>query len=468
MEEKPKRSKKKIILTALIVVALVVCSITLYLYIVSTNYFSTDNAKVTAKMYFIMPTMPGELMEWNVKEGQKVTKNQVLGRQKILPYITSPIDGTVVQNNGLQGETVNLSTQLAVVADTDNLYIGVNVEETNISKVKVGQAVDVKLDAYPNQTFKGVISEINQTTQTYLSGSSSFSTSGTYTKVTQLIPIKVLIENKDNLPLTFGMNATVKIHLKGTAEADLAVIGNEQEATNTTGAFVYNSSIEAANQVTVSPDISGRVTQINVEVGQKVSKGDVLYVLDSATIAIQVSQAAANNSVVNATYASALDNLNRMQSLFNAGAIAKISLDQATTQEATARAQLQGAQAALALAQTQLNNCTVIAPISGEVSQKNISVGDMVSPQNPAVTLIDAQTVLININVTESKIANVEIGAKAEVSVQAIGATYQGIVENIAPASDAQTGMFPVQIRVDNEDGKIKPGMMADVTLQNE
>ena len=137
--------------------------------------------------------------------------------------------------------------------------------------------MDVKLDAYPSQTFKGVISEINQTTQTYLSGSSSFSTSGTYTKVTQLIPAKVLIGNKENLSLIFGMNATVKIHLNDNAVTDLAVIGTAQKTTNITGSFVYNSSIKAADQVTVSPDVSGRVTQINVEVIVGQVKGEKLY-----------------------------------------------------------------------------------------------------------------------------------------------------------------------------------------------
>ena len=74
--------------------------------------------------------------------------------------------------------------------------------------------MDVRLDAYPHRTFKGQVTEIDPATQTYFTNTTSFSTSGTYTKVTQLIPIKVTIENKEDLPLVFGMNATVKVHLK--------------------------------------------------------------------------------------------------------------------------------------------------------------------------------------------------------------------------------------------------------------
>ena len=80
--------------------------------------------------------------------------------------------------------------------------------------IEIVKGCDLALDAYPDKTFKGKVTEIDNTTQTYFSGTSSLSTSGTYTKVTQLVPVKVSIENNDNLPLTLGMNAIVKIKLK--------------------------------------------------------------------------------------------------------------------------------------------------------------------------------------------------------------------------------------------------------------
>ena len=190
------------------------CSAGYYIYSVNTNYFSTDNAKVTAKLYSVMPVTNGKLISWDVENGDLVEQDQVLGRQETLPYITSPISGTVVKNDGAVNQMANASTPVAVVADTSNLYIGVNVEETDIMKIRLGQMADVKIDAYPKRTFKGHVTEIDPTTQTYFTNTTSFSTSGTYTKVTQLIPIKVTIENKENLPLVFGMNATVRVHLK--------------------------------------------------------------------------------------------------------------------------------------------------------------------------------------------------------------------------------------------------------------
>ena len=195
-----KAKLKKILYPLLFAVVIIGCCTGYYMFSVNMNYFSTDNAKVTAKLYSVMPVTSGKLISWDVENGDLVEQDQVLGRQEVLPYITSPITGTVVKNDGAVNQTVSPGTPLAVVADTSNLYVGVNVEETDIMKIHLGQLVDVRLDAYPHRT--------------YFTNTTSFSTSGTYTKVTQLIPIKVTIENKEDLPLVFGMNATVKVHLK--------------------------------------------------------------------------------------------------------------------------------------------------------------------------------------------------------------------------------------------------------------
>lgn len=205
---------KKILLPLIAAVIIIGGGIAFYMYNTGKNYFSTDNAKVTAKLYNVMPVTNGKLISWDVENGDLVEQNQVLGRQEVLPYITSPITGTVVKNDGAVNETVSAGTPLAVIADTANLYVGVNVEETDIMKIHTGQLVDIRLDAYPGKVFKGQVSEIDPATQTYFSNNPGFSTSGTYTKITQLIPIKVTIENKENLPLVFGMNATVKVHLR--------------------------------------------------------------------------------------------------------------------------------------------------------------------------------------------------------------------------------------------------------------
>lgn len=216
-EEDTKVKKKKvgrILISALAVLVVLGGLLAVYAISASRGVLKTDNAKVTAKMYTIMGTSASKLLEWDVEKGDLVVRDQVLGRQETLPAIVSPIDGTVVKCDATAGMMASPTSQLAVVADTDHMYIGVNIEETQITKIAVGQKVDVTIDAYGKKTFAGTVTEIDSATQTYFSsGISSFSTSGEYTKVKQLIPIKIVIDNPEGLPLMYGMNCFVTIHL---------------------------------------------------------------------------------------------------------------------------------------------------------------------------------------------------------------------------------------------------------------
>ncbi|MDN5300461.1 MAG: hypothetical protein PWP51_3014 [Clostridiales bacterium] len=503
--EKPKKGGRgKKVIGVLLLIVIAAAGYGLYYFNQHSNYFTTENAKVTAKMYYVTPLSNGELIEWSVNAGEKVQKNQVLGRQATLPYITSPIDGTVVVNSGIAGQMVSPATQLAVVADTDHLYIGVNVEETDITKVKVGQTVDVTLDAYPGTTFKGVVSDIDLITQTYFSGATSFSTSGTFTKVTQLIPVKVFIENPEQLPMTFGMNATVKIHIGESVSEETATAAAALAAVETTPR-IYTATLEASDSIDVIPNVAGKVENIYKSVGDSVKAGDLLFELSKTDRELVANQAAASYKIAETTYQSSLtsynskssvtpariayqnaaDNYDRIKALYDSGSASKTSLDSAKAQMDSAKAQLdtasQGivtslettkaqvdaAKASWDIALKNLEDCTVKAPMDGEIAMDSIDIGDMVSSQTKAMSIIDAKEVKLTIEVTESQIGGVTAGEDVTVTVPALGIVKTGKIITVAPASDAATGTFPVDITVSNDDSALKPGMVVQVTLAN-
>lgn len=203
----------------------------------SMNYFKTNNASVSADTVKVMPLVSGTIESWNVQEGDDVRQGEVLGKQDVASLVSSskvdqaalensadsilskaeikaPIDGKIVQSNVIKGSTAAAGATVAVLADTTNLYIKANIEETDIFKIQIGQKVKVKIDAYPGKRFSGYVETISAATQTALNGSTSLNTSGTYSKVTQLIPVRIMLINDENLPLMIGMNATVKISIK--------------------------------------------------------------------------------------------------------------------------------------------------------------------------------------------------------------------------------------------------------------
>ncbi|MDD4334913.1 MAG: efflux RND transporter periplasmic adaptor subunit [Desulfotomaculaceae bacterium] len=230
-----KNLKKILIILAVIVLAGGSAGISYYVY-ESSNYFFTENARVTSDIVMLTPEVTGKLKNWDVKEGDYVKAGQVLGKQDVSMMVTStamnpqalagsadiiisktdiksPIDGKVILSNVVQGQVISPGMEIAAIGDTAHIYIKANIEETDIIKIKPGQEVDIKIDAYSNKRFTGYVESIGQATQSTFSQFPSLNTSGTYSKVTQLIPVRIVFTGTEDLPLMFGMNATVKIHI---------------------------------------------------------------------------------------------------------------------------------------------------------------------------------------------------------------------------------------------------------------
>ena len=214
----PKTANRKIsrpmIIAAVIVILLAGLGIGGYFMYEGSFYYQTDNAKVDTVIYQLTANASGQLIRMYVSQGEQVKAGQVLAQVEKGPYVRSPIDGTVTDVKLQQGDYATASDVILVVAKTSDMYITANVEETNILKIQAGQSVSVSLDAY-GRSFDGVVEDVNTVTSTKLSGSAtSFTTSGTYTKVTQLIPVKIKLLDNVDLADIIGTNATVKIRIK--------------------------------------------------------------------------------------------------------------------------------------------------------------------------------------------------------------------------------------------------------------
>lgn len=216
-EGKRGKGKNKLPLAVfLAVVVIAAACAAFWWYTDTTNYLKTDNAKVTADVYPITSQKEGKLLKFDAYVGKFVQSGDILGRVDGGPYIKSPSNGEFIEVDAKRGDYVMVTDVLGYVADTDNMYIGANIEETDIVKIKEGQTVKVTLDAYGSKKFSGIVTKINNITDNALSGrTTSYSTSGTYTKTTQLIPIEITLINPEiYLDEIIGTNATVKIHIR--------------------------------------------------------------------------------------------------------------------------------------------------------------------------------------------------------------------------------------------------------------
>ena len=134
----------------------------------------------------------------------------------------------------------------------------------------------------------------------------------------------------------------------------------------------------------------------------------------------------------------------------------------------SARAGASSLQVQLDLAMDTLNDTNVIAPMSGIVSTRNAKPDEYVSNQMAAYTIIDINTVNIDVKVSELLINSIYVGQDVEVLINAASdKVLTGKIETISPAAD-QTGTFPVKINLSNPNHSIKPGMFAEVRFVRE
>jgi len=215
----PKTAKRKIskpiVILVLILILLAGAGTGGYYIYEGNYYYQTDNAKVDAAVYQLTANASGKLMRVDATQGEQVTAGQVLAQVSNGPNIISPIDGTVTDVKMNAGDYASPSDVVVVVAKTPDVSITANVEETNILKIHKGQTVSVWLDAY-GRSFDGYVENVSPVTSSKLTGAAtSFTTSGTYTKVTQLLPVKIKLRDSNvNLADIIGTNATVKIRIR--------------------------------------------------------------------------------------------------------------------------------------------------------------------------------------------------------------------------------------------------------------
>ena len=214
-----KRATKIRLLVILGLAVLAAVAFGVYYIFNTSNYVTTDNAQIDGNQISINAPATGTLIDWRGQQGTELHKNAPVGRIEIQGgyvqpqmVIRSPADGTVAVDNGVEGSFVTAGTQLAIAYDSSGVFVTARVKETDIDKVQVGRAVDISVDAYPGEQLTGRVAEVKTGAAGVFSLFPQSNTSGNFQKVTQVIPVKITIDDLKNLPLVPGMNVTVKIH----------------------------------------------------------------------------------------------------------------------------------------------------------------------------------------------------------------------------------------------------------------
>ncbi len=256
-------------------------------------------------------------------------------------------------------------------------------------------------------------------------------------------------------------------------ETATAAVSDLSHFLNTTGEVI------ASEKADIAPKVSGRVSSVNVAVGDRVSKGQTLLALESSESqgVVAQSEAAVGIARVNVLKArqaltDAQQNYDRINALYQAQAVSKSQFEESQSALNNSRyglqlaeEQLRQSEAALASSRDNLSNYSVTSPISGHVAVVNVHSGEIAGPQTTAVTVVAMDTVKVKINVSENAISFVKTGSEVPVNIDVLRKTVSGTVVSVGPQSDSATRAFPVEIILDNKQGDIRPGMVASLKL---
>jgi HlyD family secretion protein len=307
----------------------------------------------------------------------------------------------------------------------------------------------------------------------------------------------------------------------GCSQSDkpLATDVSNQSVTPSRDVYIMAGKIDARDQAAVTTKISAKVAQILVDVGARVKQVEPVIILETNEIQAQVKQAEAavltaqanlNNTLAGTrpeqiaqaqaaldsarkSYDNSKNNYNRIEDIYNLKGVSRQQLETAQTQLAAADAQYKSAQeqleilkqgatketiailqkqvqqarASLEVTKTQLNNGTIVAPLSGTVTAKNINVGELASPGDTLVFIVNDEELYVNAYLPAGMVGQVKQGQQVIIKVSEIPEKkFDGEITVMNAVINSLSKNILVKVAFKLPDPGLKPGMFAEIALK--
>src|SRR5687767_2333775 len=237
-----------------------------------------------------------------------------------------------------------------------------------------------------------------------------------------------------------------------------------------------NGVVEPVTIIEVKSRASGQITNMPVDVGSVVKRGDLLVQIDARDVQSRYNQAAAELNSSNVARTVAASQRARSADLYRQKIITAVEMEAATLQFANADAAVVRGRAAVDIARQQLQDATVTAPTAGTVIERPVSEGTVITSATSSASggttilkMADLSKVRMRAMVNETDIGNILPGQLATVTVDAFPSRrFQGVVEKVEPQAVVlqSVTMFPVLVSLSNLDGALKPGMNGEVVME--
>ncbi|MBR4826532.1 MAG: efflux RND transporter periplasmic adaptor subunit [Bacteroidales bacterium] len=234
-----------------------------------------------------------------------------------------------------------------------------------------------------------------------------------------------------------GSGSTGTTAPAAATKATVSVVAAEYR--NVPRSTLYSSTVQANAVNNIAPQSSGRIQKLNAEVGDFVSKGQILAEMDRVQLE-QASLKLRNDET----------ELERVRTLLAQGGISQADFDQLELAFNVSRSSYKNIE----------ENTILRSPISGVVTARNYDRGDMYSMSQPIYTVQQITPVKVLVAISETEYTSVKKGDKVSLTADALpGKTFEGSVGRLYPTMDAATHTFNVEVVVPNTRRELRPGM---------
>jgi HlyD family secretion protein len=239
-------------------------------------------------------------------------------------------------------------------------------------------------------------------------------------------------------------------------------------------AITAAGEIGPADQVSVRPEINGRIKELPVDIGDAVKRGDLLFALDDSDLQIERSQRQTEIAGAQLQLERAERNFKRAQELFNEKLISQEVFDDSRTDHDLARNSLERLNKVLQLVEDKLTRTRIMAPFDCTVLTRPVSIGQAVAGTSgmnagtEVATIANLNDMIINAHINQADVTRLRENMEVRVEVEAVnGLVLTGRVERIAPQATVKNGIkgFATRIELKNAYGKVRPGMTANLTI---
>ncbi|WGV98155.1 efflux RND transporter periplasmic adaptor subunit [Vibrio sp. YMD68] len=226
----------------------------------------------------------------------------------------------------------------------------------------------------------------------------------------------------------------------------------------------FSGVVVAKQRADISARITAKVSEIYIEVGEAVEKGDILMRLENEDLEARVTQNEQALSGAQAKLSSAIKEYDRAKELLTRKLVSQSSFDNAESELELAKATFNQTQAALIESQTTREFSIITAPFSGLITNKPINVGDTAAPGNVLVSLYQPSRLQIQADIAESVLPHIHLGQEINVDLPTVSLNIPSNVSEMTPSADVNSRSYQIKLDV-NVEGDVYPGMYAKIKV---